>query len=124
MIPMDEETFERITAAKAKEKGLERIKLLDDDEAPTKATAKEVAGPTARTTIPPKSISQKLATTEPVAMKQEAMVRSPKHEFEIIPAQDKSSRDAFVMIIALPEEVSVIALTCPLLLIIHARVYH
>lgn len=107
---MDEETFERITAAKAKEKGLERIQLLEDDEVPAKTTEKDVAGAMAGTTIPPKTTPEKSANTKPEAPKQDVPVRTPKHEFQIIPAPDKIPRNAFVMTIALPEEVSII--TC------------
>lgn len=116
---MDEETFERITAAKAKERGLERIQLLEDDEVPTKTTEKDVAGAMAGTTIPPRTTPKKLANTTPEAPKQDIPIRTPKHEFQIIPAPDKISRNAFVMTIALPEEVSII--TCGILSVIDGR---
>jgi hypothetical protein len=107
VIPMDEETFERIMAAKAKEKGLERIQLLDDDALPARTTGKDEAGSKAEIAKTTKSSPKKTAAAESGApVKQDSTIRTPKHEFQIIQATDKTSRSSFTMTIALPDEVS------------------
>lgn len=107
MIPMDEETFERIMAAKAKEKGLERIQLLDDDAFPAKTTGTDEAGLKAETAGTTIATPKKSAIAAPEApAKQDTAIRTPKHEFEIIQRTDKTSRSGFIMTIALPDEVS------------------
>jgi hypothetical protein len=107
VIPMDEETFERIMAAKAKEKGLERIQLLDDDALPATTSGKDEAGSKAEAAKTTKSTPKKTAAVESGApVKQDSTIRTPKHEFQIIQATDKTSRSSFTMTIALPDEVS------------------
>jgi hypothetical protein len=106
VIPMDEETFERIMAAKAKEKGLERIQLLDDDALPATTTGKDEAGSKAESAKTTKSTPKKTAATESEVPVKQDTIRTPKHEFQIIQAADKTSRSSFTMTIALPDEVS------------------
>lgn len=105
---MDEETFERITAAKAKEKGLERIQLLDDDSSVPDVAAKDEGKGKKESTVQRKPSVKKLKKAEPTATEEKSPSRrTPKHEFRIIKSEDDGKRSSFVMTISLPDEVSI-----------------
>lgn len=107
VIPMDEETFERITAAKAKEKGLERIQLLDEDSSIPDAAAKDEGKVQKDSTVQRKPSVKKSKKAEPAPAEEKSTTRrTPKHEFRIIKSEDDGKRSSFVMTISLPDEVS------------------
>ncbi|KAJ9104622.1 hypothetical protein QFC21_002120 [Naganishia friedmannii] len=105
VIPMDAETFERITAAKAKEKGSERIQLLEDEVVPPVSTGdiheeesegKGKKGKTEGTGDSGKAMSSiPDHAGKPVA---------PKHEFEVLNSTGTDARKRFIMTISLPDE--------------------
>ena len=108
VIPMDEETFERITAAKAKEKGLERIQLLDEDSSIPDAAPKDEGKGKKDSTVQRKPSVKKSKKAEPTATEGKSVGRrTPKHEFRIIKSEDDNKRSSFVMTILLPDEVGI-----------------
>lgn len=104
---MDEETFERITATKAKEKGLERIQLLDEDTSTPNAASKDDGkSKSVDTAVQRKSSVKKSKKAKPASSSESATpIRTPKHEFRIIKSEVGGKRNSFVMTISLPEEV-------------------
>ncbi|KAJ9098952.1 hypothetical protein QFC19_006176 [Naganishia cerealis] len=119
VIPMDAETFERITAAKAKEKGIERIQLLEDEDVTGTTTAAPApmsdAGSVGKSKVKGES-KGKGRTEGPVdagkpvdesaaaTPKRSGKPVTPKHEFEVISSTGKDARNRFIMTISLPDE--------------------
>ncbi|KAJ9113185.1 hypothetical protein QFC22_006024 [Naganishia vaughanmartiniae] len=108
VIPMDAETFERITAAKAKEKGSERIQLLDEDEVALLTTSSTGDAREEK----PKGKGKKGMTEGTVeggrvataAPERSGKPVTPKHEFEVLAPMGTGTRKRFIMTISLPEE--------------------
>lgn len=104
---MDEETFERITATKAKEKGSERIQLLDESSVPDTAGNEEGKARQDNTVQRKTSVKKSKKPAAAVSGEKTTAIRAPKHEFRIVKSEKDGKRSSFVMTISLPEEVSI-----------------
>jgi hypothetical protein len=105
---MDEETFERITAIKAKEKGSERIQLLEGSSSVPDTTGNDEGKAKKDDTVQRKaSVKKAKKTAAAVSEEKTTATRMPKHEFRIVKSEKDGKRSSFVMTISLPEEVSV-----------------
>lgn len=107
---MDAETFERITAAKAKEKGSERIKLLNEDEvvAPASATGDGVREDKSKGKGKKGKMEGIVDDGQSVSAVPARIGKpiTPKHEFEVLNSLEMDGRKRFIMVISLPDEVS------------------
>lgn len=103
---MDEETFERITAAKAKEKGSERIQLLDEAPKAPETVGGDDGEVKQDSTVQRKSSIKRSKKAAPAPSEETiTAIRTPKHEFHIVKSENDGKRSSFVMTISLPEEV-------------------
>lgn len=109
---MDAETFERITAAKAKEKGSERIQLLDEDAVVPPPTS--ISGDTREEKSNRKGKNRKtdglVDDGKLVSMMLDRVDKplTPKHEFEVLSSTETDVRKRFIMTISLPDEASTV----------------